>query len=259
MLTTFRSSPTARRTDENPTYINCTVAFAVPCMSLRSCRLHCADMGASRVRWFFDGCCQCIGPHCIEYGVLQSRCEDCPERLEPTVGVNGVFSEIPLRAPSLHPALLQRLEPALVNDWMLDDDDADGEETTGEDEDYVAEGEEDEDNFDYEEGNEGDDEYVENAELEGEEEDEEGEYEFVDEEQALLEQEEQEEETEYVDDRDLLGLSKLEEDEGGLDEDYDDGGENDTAESVATEAKQDYDYADYQMPQDDSKPHIVVM
>lgn len=30
-------------------------------------------------RWFYDGCCECVGSTCINYGVKESRCTQCPE------------------------------------------------------------------------------------------------------------------------------------------------------------------------------------
>lgn len=30
-------------------------------------------------RWFHDGCCECVGSTCINYGVNESRCRHCPE------------------------------------------------------------------------------------------------------------------------------------------------------------------------------------
>jgi hypothetical protein len=35
-------------------------------------------MGATSYRWFHDGCCECIGDTCINYGVNESRCHNCP-------------------------------------------------------------------------------------------------------------------------------------------------------------------------------------
>lgn len=29
-------------------------------------------------RWFHDGCCECVGATCINYGINDSRCLDCP-------------------------------------------------------------------------------------------------------------------------------------------------------------------------------------
>ncbi|XP_044269792.1 protein twisted gastrulation-like [Tribolium madens] len=58
--------------------LNCTVAFMSKCMSLTKCRAGCQTMGASSYRWFHDGCCECIGQHCINYGINESRCRECP-------------------------------------------------------------------------------------------------------------------------------------------------------------------------------------
>lgn len=30
-------------------------------------------------RWFHDGCCECVGSTCINYGINESRCHECPE------------------------------------------------------------------------------------------------------------------------------------------------------------------------------------
>lgn len=30
-------------------------------------------------RWFHDGCCECVGSTCINYGINESRCTACPE------------------------------------------------------------------------------------------------------------------------------------------------------------------------------------
>lgn len=29
-------------------------------------------------RWFHDGCCECVGHTCINYGINESRCLECP-------------------------------------------------------------------------------------------------------------------------------------------------------------------------------------
>lgn len=48
-------------------------------MSWNKCRESCQSMGASSYRWFHDGCCECVGDTCINYGVNESRCLDCHE------------------------------------------------------------------------------------------------------------------------------------------------------------------------------------
>jgi hypothetical protein len=36
-------------------------------------------MGANGYRWFFDGCCECVGSTCLHHGIDESRCIECPE------------------------------------------------------------------------------------------------------------------------------------------------------------------------------------
>jgi len=55
--------------------VNCTVAFLTQRMSKHKCESNCATMGATAMRWFEDGCCQCVGHHCQNYGVRESRCD----------------------------------------------------------------------------------------------------------------------------------------------------------------------------------------
>lgn len=57
--------------------LNCTVAFWSQCMSWTKCKNNCQSMGASSYRWFHDGCCECIGQYCINYGINESRCSAC--------------------------------------------------------------------------------------------------------------------------------------------------------------------------------------
>lgn len=33
----------------------------------------------STFRWFYDGCCECVGSTCINYGISESRCTKCPD------------------------------------------------------------------------------------------------------------------------------------------------------------------------------------
>lgn len=58
--------------------VNCTVAFMSQCMSFNKCKNSCSSMGASSYRWFHDGCCECIGATCLNYGMNESRCLQCP-------------------------------------------------------------------------------------------------------------------------------------------------------------------------------------
>ncbi|XP_066974537.1 twisted gastrulation protein homolog 1-A-like [Macrobrachium rosenbergii] len=58
--------------------VNCTVLYMSQCMSSSKCKANCASTGATAYRWFFDGCCECVGGSCINYGVNESRCIECP-------------------------------------------------------------------------------------------------------------------------------------------------------------------------------------
>ena len=64
--------------DSSTVTVNCSVAYMSQCMSWNKCKTSCQSMGASSYRWFHDGCCECVGSQCINYGINQSRCEDCP-------------------------------------------------------------------------------------------------------------------------------------------------------------------------------------
>lgn len=52
---------------------NCTVVFKSQCMSWHKCRVSCQSMGAASYRWFHDGCCECIGENCPNYGINENR------------------------------------------------------------------------------------------------------------------------------------------------------------------------------------------
>lgn len=69
-----------------PLQTNCTVAYLADCMPSNKCKSSCSSMGASAYRWFHDGCCQCVGPNCINNGVNESKCRLCPVR---ETGENG--------------------------------------------------------------------------------------------------------------------------------------------------------------------------
>lgn len=57
----------------NKTTLNCTVAFVLECISWSKCRTNCLSMGASSFRWFHNGCCECIGDTCINYGLSEAK------------------------------------------------------------------------------------------------------------------------------------------------------------------------------------------
>nr|ATU82953.1 secreted Twisted gastrulation-like protein [Pristhesancus plagipennis] len=62
--------------------LNCSVAYMSQCMSWNKCKGSCQSMGAVSYRWFHDGCCECIGDTCINYGIDESRCLHCPDESE---------------------------------------------------------------------------------------------------------------------------------------------------------------------------------
>lgn len=64
---------------ENIITYNCTVAYMSQCLSWNKCKTNCQSMGSSSYRWFHDGCCECVGSTCINYGINESRCTACPE------------------------------------------------------------------------------------------------------------------------------------------------------------------------------------
>ena len=40
-------------------------------------------------RWFHDGCCECVGNTCINYGINESRCLECPGKDDEQIPVEG--------------------------------------------------------------------------------------------------------------------------------------------------------------------------
>lgn len=65
-------------TKQNITTLNCTVIFLRNCMSWNSCYKECESFGATSYRWFLNGCCECVGDTCINSGIDDSRCPNCP-------------------------------------------------------------------------------------------------------------------------------------------------------------------------------------
>lgn len=57
--------------------VNCTVTYMAHCSPWNKCKESCRSMGASSYRWFHDGCCECVGQTCINYGINESRCTEC--------------------------------------------------------------------------------------------------------------------------------------------------------------------------------------
>ena len=53
---------------------NCTVSYLSSEMSDTKCSKSCSTMGATAYRWFTNGCCQCVGHECVNYGINQPQC-----------------------------------------------------------------------------------------------------------------------------------------------------------------------------------------
>ncbi|KAL1437420.1 hypothetical protein MTO96_001475 [Rhipicephalus appendiculatus] len=93
---------TSEVVEEEDVQVNCTVAFMSQCMSLNKCRESCLSMGASSYRWFHDGCCQCVGSMCINYGINESRCLQCPYSKELMDFDDEQDEEVPIEDPDRH-------------------------------------------------------------------------------------------------------------------------------------------------------------
>jgi hypothetical protein len=60
--------------------LNCSVVYMSNCLSWNKCKASCMSMGAKSYRWFHDGCCECVGDRCMNYGINESRCKHCPSK-----------------------------------------------------------------------------------------------------------------------------------------------------------------------------------
>ena len=65
--------------DPNPSIVtfNCSVTFLTQCMAENKCEKSCQSMGAFQYRWFQNGCCECVGHHCKNYGINEPKCLEC--------------------------------------------------------------------------------------------------------------------------------------------------------------------------------------
>lgn len=82
---------------EEDVQINCTVAFMSDCMPYNKCKSSCTSMGATSYRWFHDGCCECVGSNCLNYGIDVSMCLYCPikEVSEEDMAIDKPVPKIP--------------------------------------------------------------------------------------------------------------------------------------------------------------------
>jgi len=63
---------------------NCSVMYMSQCMSVTKCHDNCSRNGAASFRYFYDGCCECVGLTCLNYGLNESRCSQCSQLDEET-------------------------------------------------------------------------------------------------------------------------------------------------------------------------------
>ena len=75
-------------------------------------------MGASSYRWFHDGCCECVGENCLNYGINESRCLQCPLK----EGSENEESEMSIDEPAVD-ALDTGMEDYEVGPGHREDDD----------------------------------------------------------------------------------------------------------------------------------------
>lgn len=60
----------------------CSVLYLNKCTLMPYCSVICRSTGARSYRWFFSGCCQCIGDHCPVNGLDMSECRFCPRKTD---------------------------------------------------------------------------------------------------------------------------------------------------------------------------------
>lgn len=60
--------------DESLDKMDCIVAAISRQLSMSKCRSYCISMGSSSFRWFYEGCCHCVGKYCLNYGIKEPRC-----------------------------------------------------------------------------------------------------------------------------------------------------------------------------------------
>nr|AVK72344.1 twisted gastrulation protein [Meara stichopi] len=61
----------------------CTVIYFDKCRSMSECKDTCVSVGSAAYRMFHNGCCECVGNMCEEYGMPYGKnalhCRDCLE------------------------------------------------------------------------------------------------------------------------------------------------------------------------------------
>lgn len=72
-------------------------------------------------RWFHDGCCECVGSTCLNYGLHEGRCQQCPiskdmlhNSVEPDdeIVIANPHSECHLPSRRLRPSVYHEFNPS---------------------------------------------------------------------------------------------------------------------------------------------------
>jgi len=81
--------------EPNPSIVtfNCTVTFLTQCMAENKCEKSCQSMGAFQYRWFQNGCCECVGHHCKNYGINEPKCLECGDDEDDELEVDDLTDE----------------------------------------------------------------------------------------------------------------------------------------------------------------------
>jgi len=81
--------------EPNPSIVtfNCTVTFLTQCMAENKCEKSCQSMGAYQYRWFQNGCCECVGHHCKNYGINEPKCLECGDDEDDELEVDELTDE----------------------------------------------------------------------------------------------------------------------------------------------------------------------
>ena len=62
-------------------------------MAENKCEKSCQSMGASQYRWFQNGCCECVGHNCKNYGINKSQCLECGDEEDDNLNEDELTEE----------------------------------------------------------------------------------------------------------------------------------------------------------------------
>lgn len=107
---------------------NCTVVYMADCMSTNKCKSSCASMGASSYRWFLDGCCECVGSNCVNYGLNESKCLECPLKNHREEETDNQHNTNPANSRRSFESMDYEVAPSASDDELMPDKKVDQEE-----------------------------------------------------------------------------------------------------------------------------------